>query len=197
MLLTNNVMLSVMLWGNFALLRENFALLTPVMALVKFMDCVLDFQIRICFSYFRFDVWPLRLECGVNLAYYLLIFIFFIRWGGVNVPNRTIEDVVISSVCEVLIHSISPLVSCTRCAHSRTKVAILQSGVLLGLWLLRAHIRVRIVCRKLRRHLIDFTIPFVHAPVSCNSCTSIIYAGAPTCPESSKFLFFSLRMRYT
>ena len=39
--------IGTLLRNNFALLRENFALLTLNVAVLKFMDCVLDIQIRI------------------------------------------------------------------------------------------------------------------------------------------------------
>ena len=41
----NRALLTV--YAKFVLLRENFAMLTPNVLLVKFMDCVLDFRIQI------------------------------------------------------------------------------------------------------------------------------------------------------
>ena len=90
---------------------------------------------------------------------------FFCRRGGVNVPNRTIEEVVTSFVCGLL-PTKSSLVWWTCRPHSETTVALLWSGVLLAPWDLRVHICVRIACRKLRRHPSVFIIPFVQVPVS-------------------------------
>ena len=85
-------------------------------------------------------------------------YFLFLRRGGVNVPNRTIEEIVTSPVCGALIS--------WTWAHSGTTVVLLRIGVLLGPLATRDHILVRIAYRKLRRHPNFSTIPFIQVPVS-------------------------------
>ena len=84
-----------------------------------------------------------------SLSFGVDFFVFFLRRGGVNVPNRIIDEVVAPSVCGP-----SP----TKSPSSRGLVHTPELwwyyfGVdFFGPLAHRGHIRVRIPYRKLRRH---------------------------------------------
>ena len=76
--------------------------------------------------------------------------IFYRRRAFFNAANCTTEEAITSSVCGALPIKL-PFVSWTCCSHPGSMVVLLRNGR--AFWPSRAHIRVQISCRNLRRHL--------------------------------------------
>ena len=77
---------------NFVLLRGNFVLLTPNKALLKFMVCVLDFQIQIYVSAYTLFLNDISIVHCTWQSPLLIVFIFDFGFSVLNLITLTLAS---------------------------------------------------------------------------------------------------------
>ena len=115
--------------------------------------------------------------------------LYFFRWGGVYVPNRSLGEVVTMP----RVWSPHPLnlllLFLTPCAHSGTTVALLHSEVRLAIWTPCIHICIRVAIRsfiqvKFLWRLYSNILSYIQTNswLLCASCPTSIYSiNNPLC----------------